>query len=111
MTGAKGSAPALNANQDMVVFQRTPRADFRRLDGQEFQQVLRSRTPVQVENTETRELEYFFPILNYAECRTCHGEQNFVRGVAHFRRASILLTAAQEALDGTAEMQAAVIFL
>jgi HPt (histidine-containing phosphotransfer) domain-containing protein/HAMP domain-containing protein len=76
----------VNANQDMTVFQRTPRAEFRRLDSEYLTEVLQTRTPHgPVENLERRELEYFFPILNYAECRTCHGEGEFVRGVAHFR--------------------------
>ena len=68
-----------------MVFERTPRAELKKLEGPYFAQVLESRTPVQVENIETRELEYFFPILNYAECRQCHGDQGFVRGVAHFK--------------------------
>ena len=55
------------------------------LDNPDFQRVLATNAPVRAESAQARELEYYFPILNYEDCRACHGERPFVRGVAHFR--------------------------
>lgn len=75
----------VNEFQDRVMFDPTPRRDEIQIDTVEFQKVLRNKTPVISLNEETREMEYFFPILNYADCRVCHGTEEFVRGVSHFR--------------------------
>lgn len=63
----------------------TERLPQRRLDNADFQRVLQSNTPRLVETVEDRTTEYYFPILNYSECRTCHGTSEFIRGVAYFR--------------------------
>ncbi len=66
-------------------FGRTPRSKERTLESPYFQEVLRTNAPVNVENREAKELEYFFPILNTQDCRECHGYGGFIRGVAHFK--------------------------
>ena len=66
-------------------FEPTDRSTFRTIDSEGFAMVLESNTPATIEWTEDRILDYYFPILNYAECRTCHGYGGFVRGVAHYR--------------------------
>jgi nitrogen fixation/metabolism regulation signal transduction histidine kinase len=38
-----------------------------------------------VENIADRQLEFFFPIINTADCRVCHGSDHLVRGVAYYR--------------------------
>jgi signal transduction histidine kinase len=75
----------VNAYQDRVSFQQTPRVDFKRMESSAFRQVLDSNTPLTVSSLEDQKMEYYFPMLNYAECRTCHGDDHFVRGVAYYR--------------------------
>ena len=67
------------------VFGSTERSPRRVIDTPEFDQVLRSNTPVEREIPAERMLEFYFPILNYAECRDCHGTEGFIRGVAHYK--------------------------
>ena len=74
----------VNNFQNKVMFVQTPRVEKNILKNINFQKVLDSKTPVTVELTDKQEMEYFFPILNYTECRACHGDSDFVRGVAHF---------------------------
>ncbi|MDT8299821.1 MAG: hypothetical protein RQ801_16040, partial [Spirochaetaceae bacterium] len=75
----------VNQYQDMVMFDSTPRRDENLIDSAGFQTVLNNKTPVIIRNDELREMEYLFPILNYADCRVCHGTEEFIRGVSHFR--------------------------
>ncbi|MDC7234206.1 MAG: ATP-binding protein [Spirochaetales bacterium] len=75
----------VNSFQDMIMFEQTPRLEGGMNGSTGFQDVLRFKTPRSSLNEEAREMEYFFPILNYAECRTCHGEDHFIRGISHFR--------------------------
>ncbi len=75
----------VNDYQSMVMFDQTPRVEGRSIDTEDFQQVLMNKTPVISLNEDTREMEYYFPILNFAECRVCHGDDEFIRGVSHFR--------------------------
>lgn len=75
----------VNAFQNRVRFERTPRVEPALLDSPDFRAVLASNTPVRAESSQSQELEYYFPILNYKECRGCHGDTPFIRGVAHFR--------------------------
>jgi len=75
----------VNSYQMDFMFDETPRSDRSVMDDPAFRQVLQFRTPVINLDQDSREMEYFFPILNYAECRVCHGEESFVRGVSHFR--------------------------
>ena len=93
----------VNGYQNDIMFDPTPRRDEVVIDSAAFNKVLKNKTPVISMNEETREMEYLFPILNYADCRVCHGTDEFVRGVSHFRislegvygqvrRAGILMT-------------------
>ena len=63
----------VNRNQDDNFFERTERPENMTIDNEYFQEVIITHTPVQVEHLPSREMEYYFPILNYAECRECHG--------------------------------------
>ncbi|MDA3948353.1 MAG: ATP-binding protein [Spirochaeta sp.] len=49
-----------------------------------FEEAVTFNTPRIVEDLEAQQLEYYFPILNYSECRQCHGTDHFVRGVAYY---------------------------
>ncbi|MBI9099084.1 MAG: Hpt domain-containing protein [Spirochaetaceae bacterium] len=75
----------VNGFQDKIIFDYTERTEEMMVNNEAFQQVLNSNSPLVRELKQTKEMEYFFPILNYAECRTCHGEENFIRGVSHFK--------------------------
>ncbi|GAB4375067.1 MAG: hypothetical protein Kow009_10490 [Spirochaetales bacterium] len=75
----------VNSYQRKYKFAKTPRVENRTLMDENFQAVLETNTPKQVILMDRKEMEYFFPILNYKECRECHGEANFIRGVAHFK--------------------------
>ena len=75
----------VNETQDMVSFDRTPRVEQKTLSTEAFQHVLESNTPTTVRNLEGEQMEYYFPMLNYQECRTCHGDDHFIRGVAYYR--------------------------
>ncbi|MBF9017395.1 MULTISPECIES: ATP-binding protein [unclassified Oceanispirochaeta] len=75
----------VNNFQDRIMFEETPRLEGSMNESTSFQEVLRFKTPKAILNEETREMEYFFPILNYADCRSCHGDDHFIRGVSHFR--------------------------
>ena len=74
----------VNTYQDMVMFDRTERTDTAVTNQIGFEEALSSNTPFEYLDVENRAMDYWFPILNYAECRTCHGDDNFVRGVSHF---------------------------
>ncbi|MCK5152763.1 MAG: HAMP domain-containing protein [Spirochaetales bacterium] len=76
---------AVNNFQDKIMFSETPRSELKMIDDPNFQKVLESNTPRYVELLDSREVEYFFPILNLPDCRTCHGTESFVRGVAHYK--------------------------
>lgn len=76
---------SVNKFQDKIEFVQTPRLKKQIIKNKYFNSVLESNTPKQVEIPEKQELEYFFPILNYKECRTCHGDQGFIRGIAHYK--------------------------
>jgi HAMP domain-containing protein/HPt (histidine-containing phosphotransfer) domain-containing protein len=75
----------VNENQNKIVFEKTPRADFGMIDNPDFKTVLETNTPKHVELLSSREMEYFFPILNLPDCRACHGTESFIRGVAHYK--------------------------
>lgn len=75
----------VNEFQDEVMFDYTDRSETMIADNEAFQMVLESNTPIVRELKKTKEMEYFFPILNYGECRTCHGDESFIRGVSHFK--------------------------
>lgn len=75
----------VNEFQDKIMFNKTERIQNKMADNENFKEVLRTRTPKQNELPLTKELEYYFPILNYKECRACHGEEEFIRGIVHFK--------------------------
>lgn len=75
----------VNNFQNKIMFNETPRTDKSMIDDEGFHKVLKSSTPLVILDEKTQEMEYFFPILNYADCRVCHGDDHFIRGVAHFR--------------------------
>ena len=76
---------SVNSFQDKVVFDRTDRTERLILENPNFKRVLETNTPRQNELTAQRQMEYFFPILNYSQCRDCHGSSPFIRGVAYYR--------------------------
>lgn len=75
----------VNANQNMMTFEQTPRVEAEGIDNPVFDDVVATNTPRIVENLDEEQLEYYFPILNYSDCRVCHGSDHFVRGVAYYR--------------------------
>lgn len=75
----------VNNYQDLMTFEKTPRAEKTMLDNPAFVKVLQSNVPVDVKLEDSQEIEYYYPILNYSECNVCHGEQPFIRGIAHFK--------------------------
>ena len=74
----------VNAIQNFTNFDKTPRIDLKTNSMKVFQEVVRTNTPIHVEDLEQKTMEYYFPILNYADCRQCHGTDHFVRGVAYY---------------------------
>ena len=75
----------VNDFQDQIQFDYTDRTETMMVDNDAFQMVIKTNTPIVRELTESKEMEYFFPILNYKECRACHGDEKFIRGVSHFK--------------------------
>lgn len=75
----------VNMNLKGDVFEKTERIPNRTVDNNAFQEVLATSSPERVELRSTREMEYYFPILNVPECRECHGSDHFIRGIAYFR--------------------------
>lgn len=74
----------VNANLGSTAFSETPRREGPPLMNAELDQVVTFNTPRVVEDLEGQQLEYYFPILNYQECRECHGGDHFIRGVAYY---------------------------
>ncbi|HCM28906.1 MAG: hypothetical protein A2Z99_02135 [Treponema sp. GWB1_62_6] len=75
----------VNRFQDDIFFDQTERTERLILENPNFRSVLETNTPRQNELAAERKMEYFFPILNYAQCRTCHGPSPFIRGVAYYK--------------------------
>lgn len=75
----------VNSFQQEITFPQTPRLEGNMIDNPDFQIVLNSPAPLVRLHEETQEMEYFFPLINVENCRACHGTENFVRGVSHFR--------------------------
>lgn len=75
----------VNAYQARIRFERTPRAGREVTEAPLFGQVIRTKEPARIESAAAQEVEYYFPILNLPDCRACHGDSGFVRGVAYFR--------------------------
>lgn len=76
---------AVNEQIGQQVFEVTERVPLATINTPDFQRVIETNTPVLAESMDERRVDYYFPILNYAECRVCHGTDEFIRGVAHFR--------------------------
>ena len=66
-------------------FELTDRSEAKQISSDGFNTALSTNTPVAIESIENQTLDYYFPILNYAECRDCHGYGGFIRGVAHYQ--------------------------
>ncbi len=66
------------------IFAETSRRSGDPLQGESFNRVVTFNTPHVVEDLDAERLEYFFPILNFQECRECHGTDHFIRGVAYY---------------------------
>jgi adenylate cyclase len=75
----------VNQNLKRTVFGKTERLPDRTVDNEHFRAVLESNSPKRVELVNPRAMDYYFPILNLPECRTCHGADHVVRGVSYFR--------------------------
>ncbi|HAK46537.1 MAG TPA: hypothetical protein DCO79_11550 [Spirochaeta sp.] len=75
----------VNDFQDRVMFEPTPRLEGSMIEDTGFMEVLKFKTPLVMLNEDAQEMEYYFPILNYADCRVCHGDDHFIRGISHFR--------------------------
>ncbi len=73
----------VNRYQDEIYFEKTERVPEDLLMNIHFKKAASSHTLVKIENKEMQILEYYFPLLNTPECRTCHGEDHFLRGVEH----------------------------
>lgn len=69
-----------------MVFEETERLEKNEVPfyNENFQTVLDSPTPLDIQSDENRYIEYYFPILNYANygCTKCHGTEEFIRGIA-----------------------------
>ncbi len=65
-------------------FQETERLEQLQFMNDKFKEALETKTPVSISSNEKKEIEYYFPILNYANygCTDCHGQESYVRGVA-----------------------------
>lgn len=75
---------AVNEALGAQEFSRTARRQGPALTGGTLEQVVTFNTPRVIESLDEERLEYYFPILNYQECRACHGSDHFVRGVAYY---------------------------
>jgi adenylate cyclase len=76
---------SVNDNLKNNDFKLTERIPNKTVDNEHFREVLYTNIPKLVEQRSTREMEYYFPILNAPECRRCHGSDHFIRGVAYFK--------------------------
>lgn len=74
----------VNENLGVAAFSETPRRMGESLMTPVLEDVVTFNTPRVEEDLGAETLEYYFPILNYQECRECHGSDHFVRGVAYY---------------------------
>ena len=74
----------VNENLGSEAFERSDRREGAPLSGETLEEVVTYNTPQVIESLGEERLEYYFPILNYQECRACHGTDHFVRGVAYY---------------------------
>jgi adenylate cyclase len=78
----------VNDYQDEFMFSKTDRVGKKMIENPNFKEAAESGSEVIRELTDSREMEYFFPIRNERECFACHGDASVsgsVRGVAHMR--------------------------
>lgn len=75
----------VNDYQNMIKFEKTERVNKNINESEEFKRVLKINAPVRNDIKETKEFEFYYPILNYTECNQCHGDKPFIRGIAHFK--------------------------
>lgn len=79
----------VNRNLGRRTFKKTDRLPLETIDSVHFRRVLETNTPARVDLKNTREIEYYFPILNAPDCRRCHGSDHLIRGVAYFRMSTV----------------------
>lgn len=75
----------VNTRLGRIAFEPTERVPEAMIENPNFQRVVATNRPVLTESVEEQRVDYFFPVLNYAECRVCHGTDEFIRGVAYFQ--------------------------
>ena len=75
----------VNMYQNEIKFKKSERRNEGILQNEHFQEVLASKTPIKVESEINKAVEYFYPIMNFPECRKCHGTDHMIRGVGYFK--------------------------
>jgi len=75
----------VNAQLGRSGFELTERLPRETISNASFDRAVETSTPELVESLDEQRVDYYFPILNYADCRVCHGNEEFIRGVAHFQ--------------------------
>jgi len=66
-------------------FKKTERLKKEPIKNSYFDKVIKTVSPLIVENKKDKTLEYYFPIRNSAQCQVCHGSDHLVRGIANFK--------------------------
>ena len=84
----------VNSRQNRVIFERSPRRAGQAASSETFKEAVREEKPRVLELGREKKLDYWFPLLNFVECRQCHGGSPFVRGV-------LRLTVSTEEVSGT----------
>lgn len=81
----------VNSNQSGITFEKTPRIADGRTEyekehvDKDVKSVMKTGTLMQEFYEKARELEYYYPVSNRAECRFCHGNDFPYRGVIGYR--------------------------
>ena len=76
---------AVNNAQNGIEFSYTSRQAPYFDESPLFRRAVESGLPQIEENIEERRLEFFFPLLNTADCRVCHGDDNDIRGIIYYQ--------------------------
>jgi nitrogen fixation/metabolism regulation signal transduction histidine kinase len=75
----------VNTFLDFEAFERTPRTPVKTIESDTFDKAVEEAWPAKMELVKNEEMEYFYPLVNSAECADCHDEPVPLRGVAHFK--------------------------
>ena len=73
----------VNSRQSRMIFERTPRRTGEATSSPILKETVQSEKPRVLVLGREKKLAYWFPLLNFVECRQCHGGSPFVRGVLH----------------------------